>query len=206
MDRELIKTFRDIANYNNYCFDNYSNVEGKNKWNCICSAMDWIDVAVNDIDFYPETPLFGHSPSATINVMTLLMKIALIKEGIEQLHRAIFNTNEIYLKKDNTVWGETLFGDTDNENFEGIRACFCAHPINLKATKLDKGKRFASWSFQGIDGFEVILYPSLVAEDDIFVKVSFEQLKQYAELRYSYLKELCDYLEKKIQEDQEEDE
>lgn len=47
MDEKLIDKFRDRVNKNYFVLHKYKNVNGKNKWNCICSAMDWISVSVH---------------------------------------------------------------------------------------------------------------------------------------------------------------
>lgn len=81
-------------NYNGFGAYKFSNINGKNKWNGICSAMDWITVAVDGIDFTPNLTYIGHRTSGSIIVLTLILRIALIKEGIEQLHRVFYDTNE----------------------------------------------------------------------------------------------------------------
>jgi hypothetical protein len=201
MDENLITTFREKANENDYCYRTYSRYNGKNLWNCICSAMDWITVGVSNISFRPDTEFLGHRSETTIEVLTLLMRIAMIKEGIEQLHRVIFETNEIYLNKDISVWTDNQFGLTDNEYFETLCACFGAHPVNLKGFKglKNEERRFSSWSFCGLGKFTVILYPSTIMGEDISIEISFEQLEQYIEKRYFHLTELTNLLEQKIQ-------
>lgn len=44
--KELISQFRKRVNKNNYVLTKYRNIDGKNKWSCICSCMDWISVAI----------------------------------------------------------------------------------------------------------------------------------------------------------------
>ena len=48
MDKEIIKRFRDEVNAQDLVLQMYRNYAGKNYWNIICSAMDWIDVVRND--------------------------------------------------------------------------------------------------------------------------------------------------------------
>lgn len=50
MDRDIIKRFRDKVNEHDLVLQMYRNYKGKNCWNIICSAMDWIDVVVEAID------------------------------------------------------------------------------------------------------------------------------------------------------------
>lgn len=49
MDKEIIKRFRDEVNAQDLVLQMYRNYAGKNYWNIICSAMDWIDVVVEKI-------------------------------------------------------------------------------------------------------------------------------------------------------------
>lgn len=50
----LINEFREVVNKNNFTYFRYSNNRNKNQWNCICSAMDWITVAVEHLADYPK--------------------------------------------------------------------------------------------------------------------------------------------------------
>ena len=48
---EKLETLRDKINENvEYMILKYDLSNNKNHWNCICSAMDWIDVAKENID------------------------------------------------------------------------------------------------------------------------------------------------------------
>ena len=191
MDRKLIDTFRDAMNYNGFGAYKFSNINGKNKWNCICSAMDWITVAVDGIDYNPNLTYIGHRASGSIMVLTLILRIALIKEGIEQLHRVFYDTNEVFLNDSCDVWDKHPFGETDNAHFETIRACFGAHPVNIKAYGgQDSGRMFASWSYVGFDDFSVLLYPSSAKGNNIDLSISFEKLEKYTALRYEHLRDL----------------
>lgn len=191
MNRELIDLFRDTMISGWYGETRFSNVEGKNKWNCICSAMDWLTVAVDEIEFHPNIVNIGHDDEATLTVLTLIMRIALIKESIEQLHRVFYNTSEIYMKDSYEVWEAQPFGETDNEHFETIRSCFGAHPINLKSIKGEQaGRRFASWPYVGEADFSVRLYPAAVNGSYKVLHISFDKLEQYASIRYNHLNDL----------------
>lgn len=168
--------------------------------------MDWITVAVDEIDFHPKLHLFGSNHGTTMQILSLLMQVALIKEGIEQLHRVLYETTEVYLKEDKTVWANNPFGQTDNEYFETLRSCFGAHPVNLKGFKQNdaENKRFASWPFVGLGEFEVILYPQKTGGEDISISISFDQLEQYANLRYNHLNDLMILLDKKMAQEEQE--
>ena len=200
MDSILIDKFRAKANEDHFCHLHYSDINGINQWHCICSAMDWISVAVDKIDFYPRFHLFGYNHDTTLKILSLLMRVAMLKEGIEQLHRVLFATVEVYLKDDRSIWGNNPFGQTDNEYFETLRSCFGVHPINLKGFRHGdtENKRFASWPYVGLEDFEVILYPQKTGGEDITISMSFDQLEQYATVRYDHLNELIAILDEKI--------
>ena len=200
MDEQLIRAFRDKANENDCCRKSFSNIDGRNKWNCICSAMDWITVAIASIDFSPSLQVFGENDETTIAVLTLLMRIAIIKEGIEQLHRILMNTNETYRNNENIIWPDNPYTNTDNEYFEMIRACFGAHPINLKLKRFGASeiRHFASWPYVSENGFEVMLYPNTIHETRQSIAISFSALEEYTKLRYQHLMELTDVITKAI--------
>ena len=201
VDSILIDKFRDKANERRFCQLTYSDVNGINQWHCICSAMDWISVAVDKIDFYPKLHLFGCNHDTTLKILSLLMRVAMLKEGVEQLHRVLHETAEVYLNNDRSVWGDNPFGQTDNEYFETLRSCFGVHPVNLKGFKCGdtESKRFASWPYVGTDGFGVILYPQKVGGEDITITMSFESLEQYANIRYNYLDDLIETIDTKME-------
>lgn len=46
---DKIEAFRDEVNKDKFVFSRYKMVNGKNQWGCICSAMDWITVAIEYI-------------------------------------------------------------------------------------------------------------------------------------------------------------
>lgn len=198
MDIKLINKFRSVV-CDSGCYTYYSNINGKNLWNCICSAMDWITVGVEDINFDISFSYIGHSSADSIAVMTLLMRIALIKEGIEQLHRVFFcpdNHKKIYLKDDCTVWNENPYHWTDNEYFENLRACFGAHPINLKGIHENFAHSFASWSYFDGSKCSILIYPSGVGEEIIMLHISLSKLEQYADLRYQHLNDMILLIQK----------
>lgn len=203
IDSALIDKFREKANEGHFCQLHYSNINGINQWHCICSAMDWISVAVDKINFHPSLHFIGCNHDTTLNILSLLMRVAMLKEGIEQLHRVLFATTEVYLKDDRSIWGANPFGQTDNEYFETLRSCFGVHPINLKGFKHgdSETKRFASWPYVAFGEFEVILYPQKAGGEDITIGMSFEQLEQYATKRYNHLTALIENLDGKIKED-----
>ena len=201
MDNTLIDAFREKENERRFCQLHYSDVNGINKWHCICSAMDWISVAVHEIDFHPQLHFLGYNHDTTLKILSLLMRVAMIKEGVEQLHRVLNDTAEVYLKDDRRVWGTNPFNLTDNEYFETLRSCFGVHPINLKGFRHGdtENKRFASWPAVSLGQFEVTLYPQKANGEDIDIAMSFDQLEQYATIRYNHLNELIAAIDEKIE-------
>ena len=124
----------------------------------------------------------------------------MIKEGVEQLHRVFTNTEDVYLNSETTIWSGNQFSMTDNAYFETLRACFGAHPVNLKGFKgiETEERRYASWPYVGNDGFSVRLYPGSSSGSYIEITIPFYQLEQYAERRYAYLHELIKIIDAKI--------
>ena len=59
LDSKLIDLFREKVNDNgaDFVLHRYRNINGKNQWSIICSAMDWISVVVDEIDVKKLTSL-----------------------------------------------------------------------------------------------------------------------------------------------------
>ena len=59
---EKISDFRDLVNSNsNFVYKKYSDNNGKNHWNLICSCMDWISVSIS----FLQNPCFRIDCTAT---------------------------------------------------------------------------------------------------------------------------------------------
>ena len=80
MDSSLIKEFRNKVNKHDLILHIYQNYNGKNKWNIICSAMDWIQVGVSGIDI--NTLERTNSDQASVKVITYISTIDVMWEGI----------------------------------------------------------------------------------------------------------------------------
>lgn len=89
MDKEIIKRFRDEVNAQDLVLQMYRNYAGKNYWNIICSAMDWIDVVVEMIDIKNVSK--KNDNDSSIKVMTFIMCIDVMWEAVQQLHRIFFD-------------------------------------------------------------------------------------------------------------------
>ncbi len=89
IDIELITKFRDKVNSNSsFVFQKYKNLNEKNQWNIICSCMDWISVAVRNINNMKN----DNSNIDVLSMQTYLYisSIDIIFEAIKQLHRIFF--------------------------------------------------------------------------------------------------------------------
>lgn len=194
MDSKLINEFRARVNKDDWVLHQYRNVNGRNKWNIICSAMDWINVSVEEIDITKLSRT--NDNQASILVMKFISCIDVLWEGICQLHRVFFNTKNIPFHRESTIFSDKIVDKCDNEYFKTIRACFSAHPINIDEninteTKASKAQErwYASWSGGGFGkrDFSVILYSNNPEQDDVYFDISFDELMRFAQTRYNYL-------------------
>lgn len=187
MNTSLIDEFRTKVNDHDLILQIYRNYNGRNKWNIICSAMDWIQVGVSGIDVSALEKT--NTDQASIKVITFLSCIDVMWEGIQQLHRVFFNTKDIPFKGINNIF----HGDMDdNDYWKEIRAAFAAHPTNLTKHNSQE-KRYASWSGGGFGSsgdFSVILYSNDPSMDYEFFDISFDEIQAFATSRYEYLKHL----------------
>lgn len=201
IDSTPISIFRDYVNDNGWTFFRYHNIDKKDKWSCICSAMDWIDVSVQ---YICKHPLIGACKQGSIEFFSVMSCIDIIVEAIEQLHRVICATNEQIFFNDRDCFPDNPFHQTDREFFKTIRACFGAHPVNLVDPKDPNNKsnrRFASWSgdFPGPGNINVLLYSNVIDEKNLIVGVKANQLESFLEKYYSHLYFLIDSLKEQYE-------
>lgn len=201
MDRDIIKRFRDKVNEHDLVLQMYRNYKGKNCWNIICSAMDWIDVVVEAID--TKNLSNKNDNNSSIKVMTFITCIGVMWEAVQQLHRVFFDTNAIPFAKNAEIFQHKLFDASDNDYFQTIRACFAAHQINLNdyfTGGKQKERRYASWSGGGFGNgdFSVILYSNQPDEDALFLDIYFDELIRFAEQRYRYLNTIAEEIERQV--------
>ena len=116
MDKEIIKRFRDEVNAQDLVLQMYRNYAGKNYWNIICSAMDWIDVVVEMIDIKNVSK--KNDNDSSIKVMTFIMCIDVMWEAVQQLHRIFFDTSTIPFADNTEVFCHKLFQASDNDYFQ----------------------------------------------------------------------------------------
>lgn len=198
MDKELVKKFRDRVNRSPFLFSQYSNIDNKNKLNCIHSAIDWIDVGISDIDAARSEYIAAKSLRKSLRFYFYVSCIDIVWESIQQLHRVLFHTTQIPFKGERKIFEDNIFEEDDNTFFKSIRACFGAHPVNLDEYGKKDERKFASWSgnFYGGDDFYVFLYSNDPQVDDIKLKIKLSQLDEFFNTRYGYLTELMKQIDK----------
>ena len=184
MESFLINAFRDKINEYDLILHIYRNYKGKNKWNTICSAMDWIQVGVSGVDL--SSLDHTNTDQASVKVITFLSCIDVMWEGIQQLHRVFYDTTAIPFTDDKSIFKRDI---DDNRYWKEIRAAFAAHPTNLDGTVKGE-KRFASWSGGGFGksgDFSVIVYSNDPQKNYEFFDISFKEIMDFATKRYDYL-------------------
>lgn len=201
LDKQLIIEFRDYVNSNDWTLFYYKNKGGQNLWNCICSAMDWIDVATQYMCCHPLSSIRGEH---SIELFSYIACVDMVMEAVEQLHRVICSTTKQVFRKDHDCFLDNPFQQTDREYFKTIRSCFGAHPVNLKEPGRSRNnamRRFASWSggFAGPGDFSVILYSNRVNEPNTILGIHYCQIEQFVEKYYGHLSFLKRQLEQQYE-------
>lgn len=205
-ERKIIDDFREQANMLDWACITYSNHfrEGKQRddWSLICSAMDWIDVAARYLRNYP----LPRKHAESMEVLTYILSIDNIVEGVTQLHSVIFSSQKKVFYGENDCFPDNEFNMNDYEYFKRLRACFGVHPVDIGNRKGEK-KMFASWSgdFSLSGDFAVMLYSENVGDGFISLDINFDQLNKYGEKYYNSLeaiqrelgRQLIEYIEQK---------
>lgn len=202
---DSISKFRDFVHDEinlDYMYKVYNLTNEKNKWNCICSCIQWIDVSrdyINNVEF--DTENFNKK---CMQVYLYISSIDVILESINQLHRVIYNTTKQPFRGKKDIFNSNLNLD-DNNHFKEIRAAFGAHPVNLKDRNDEDVKYFASWPFENRHkfihseyDFYCNLYPNCKEIKDKVIGFKFNQLNEFLIQRYSYINKLKTQLEKDI--------
>ncbi|MBB3113405.1 hypothetical protein FHS18_005517 [Paenibacillus phyllosphaerae] len=193
IDIELIEDFRDVVNDNPFFRYKYKNIDGKNKLNAICSAMDWITVTADGLCNIEPSPKIGigYDHLETLNLMQYIISIDVLVDAIIQLHRALITPYP--LKNDKSIFSQSKLND--DTYFKHIRAVFGTHPVNLDSidgVKPNTEERFfASWPAKapGHGDFMVYVYSNNPDKSEKLnpISINIEQLNRYAELRYQLL-------------------
>ena len=192
LDIELINKFREVINDKGFTCFRYRKKDNKNQWNCICSAMDWITVAVEHLSGYPEKRA---SELGSMEIYAYIASVDIIVEAVQQLHRVIFSTRDRIFDKETDCFPGNIFHQDDHTYFKTIRACFGAHPVNLDDPGMEKDKerhRFASWSGKSFEDsdFSVILYSNQIENFDIILNIDMGQVLAFAQKYYDHLNDL----------------
>ncbi|MEK4105587.1 hypothetical protein NST28_16025 [Paenibacillus sp. FSL R10-2791] len=183
LDSSLLEKFKQaVSDHDDYLINTYSNYNGKNLWSLICSAKDWLSVSVNGLPYIELN--HSHDDVRSLNVLQLITTYDIVLQSIKQLHR-VFEM-DYPLKLDDSVFNAAVFDDV---YFAQIRACFGAHPVDLRSSDGTKNtdKYFASWSSDisnnigGYGDYSVYLYsnnPDVV--QPIRFSMSFAKIHEYA--------------------------
>jgi len=200
LDQSLVDKFRNQMN--DPVFKSiYRNVDNKNYWNVMCSAVDWLSVTSEGIPKVKLEPaVIGADHSDTLNLMQYIVSVDVLFESIKQLYRVIEGTDKHPLSDDNKVFKQSEL--SDDRYFKHIRAAFSTHPVNLKSVdgieSAGEERFFASWVASGklfSDGtdYYVYLYSNDVEKDRaIHLGVSIREINTFAEERFNLLENLID--------------
>ncbi|GIO38832.1 hypothetical protein J41TS12_36930 [Paenibacillus antibioticophila] len=204
LDSSLLDAFKQaVSDHDDFLINTYSNHNGKNLWSLICSAKDWLSVSVNGLPYIDLT--HSHDDVRSLNILQLITTYDIVLQSIEQLHR-VFEM-EHPLKKDDSVFNAAV---PDDAYFAQIRACFGAHPVDLRSAdgtmpdRKSTDKYFASWSSDvsssigGNDDYSVYLYSNRPDEvQPIQFSMSYAKIHEYTIKRYSLLSNVISEIEKK---------
>lgn len=199
LDIKVINDFRDFINSNSdYIYHKTHNKGGKNKFNIICSAMDWITVAVNNINEFSSDFERAQIDRYCMHVFSYISTIDIILESVIQLSRVITEKNESPFKGECIFFSENTLSD-DDEYFKHIRAVFGAHPVNLKNSENSNERWFASWPtvphFAKYD-MQVFLYSNNPEKSDKVFGIYIKELNKYVKRKYLYIRFLKKFIER----------
>ncbi|HDR4442748.1 hypothetical protein ACS2JQ_20455 [Bacillus cereus group sp. BceL101] len=206
MDATLIDEFRDKVNDSKVLQGMLRNVDEKNHWNILCSAMDWISTVANGLptlDIIPSDGM-GYDHLDTLKLMQYIVLIDVLSESIIQLFRVMDKDQPYPLKSDTSVFQQSRLDD--DTYFKHIRAAFSTHPVNLSSVdgvRNNGGERFyASWVAKHgpVDhDYYVLLYSNDPAkEGHYYLGVNIADLNLYAEKRYKLLEILIQMVDSKV--------
>jgi len=209
LDPTLIDKFRSKVHDNNEFvrlffvdYGSHHGVEGKDIWSKICSCMDWLTVAVEEIEY----PLVKNSNQASLRFTHFLVTIDMIVEAVNHLWLSIGQVNKIkqpYLKNRDIFKGNEFGWEyTDEKYFKEIRSWFGVHAVNGNEVELkEKSKKvrfFSSWSFNSFnkdDEYYIMLYSNNKWAEEKYggsKKVRIDNLLKFAALRYETINLLID--------------
>jgi len=192
---DKIRKFRELVNSNSsFVYQIYKDKGGKNLFNLVCSAMDWISVSVRHLENSHD--LDKNIDSKCMQVYSLISSIDIIFESIKQLHRVFMTDKKVPFDNEKKCFKDRLFTEEDdNSYFKTIRACFGAHPVSLNQ---ENSKRFASWpfpSFLNTGDLSVHLYSRDVDKEDLTLNLNINELLEFSKIRYEYLDVIANRIE-----------
>lgn len=193
---DLIDKFRDKVNENHMFYALYRNNDGKNKWNIVCSAMDWLTVVskgITQINIKSDSG-FATNHLLSLNYMQYIVAIDILLESIKQLYRVLDGKDNYPLNKDKSVFKQSEI--SDDKYFKHIRAVFGTHPVNLNSVdgirKNNDERFYASWSTPVLFDydFSVFLYSNKPEKENEKFGFDIEKINEYAKKRYNLLNDL----------------
>lgn len=192
LDFQLINRLRNLVNSNSYyMLHKYRDQDGKNRWNIICSAMDWISIAVNNYNKFSFKFKREDMDAYCMEVYSFISMIDIIFEAVNQLHRVLISPSSIPFSNEKIHFSNNNNID-DNNYFKHIRAIFGAHPVNLYN---NKERWYASWPTKDHFGkydIQAFLYPLDSNKETITFGIHFNELRSFVTSRYNYLNVLID--------------
>ena len=188
---DKISDFRDLVNSNSqFVYQIFKDKDGKNLFHLVCSCMDWISVSVRHLENAPE--FHSNIDVKCMQLYSFISSIDLISESVKQLHRVFVNEKTDPFKGDKQCFQKRIFEQDDDRYFKTIRACFGAHPTDLR---INESKRFASWPFESHinhSDLTVHLYSREIDEDDLALHLHISELIEFLTIRYNYLNIIAD--------------
>ena len=195
-DLELIDDFRRKVEEHDFVLFKYRDVQGRDKWSCICSAMDWITVGM---EYISDVKNGKRSCTQSMEMFAYIASIDVVWEAVQQINRVLYNTDKIPFENDKACFKEKLVEQDDNNYFKTLRACFGAHPVNLKNKKTNE-RYFASWSGDVLEGYNVLLYSNKVGKGFRTIYLKMNEINEFLEKRYGYLNRLMDEIDRQYAE------
>ncbi|TPR18738.1 hypothetical protein DY138_03740 [Apilactobacillus timberlakei] len=180
-------------------------IRKKNIWNKICSANDWIHVAIIELQ---NKHNFSKNMKGNMDFVHFILTLDILSSSVEEMWRSfVYSSNKMIkypLENSKDIFHDKKIYDkaikSDKEYFEHIRAFFGFHSSNgNEENVLINGKTtpvrfFSSWPNQrNDDEFEVILYSNNDEAERLYggiLSIHVDDLIKYASLRYQSLKEL----------------
>lgn len=155
----LIQEFRELMNVQDFGYNQFSNVNGKDVWGLICSQMDWIEAWVSEIENIDVNAKPANRSS--INIAQFILGIDIIVSATKMLldyfkidTKEQMQGNHIFSKHNHFLYL------TDYNYFLRIRSSCAVHPNNIEDRKNGR-YYYASWisnNITALDTFTIHIY------------------------------------------------